>query len=172
MWTACPPSETTGKTSDRRELPTITNSSALMPRRSKTRLYVSTSFSLRISTPRNISPSPDRASLLSWSNRSPLVMSSRSYRPPSPRSVSSTPSRSLVGSMSMRQLDRCLDHGESERLHAVAVDAEILHLHLGQPRVDVRVGHMALEEIAEFALGDVKARLAVPQRLVPVERPH
>src|SRR5439155_1736550 len=52
-------------------------------------------------TPRKRSPRPDRASLPSWSKRSPLVISSRSYRPLRRRSVSSTPSSSSVGSISI-----------------------------------------------------------------------
>jgi hypothetical protein len=102
MWTARAPSSRTGRMSERSELPTITNSSALMPRRARMPRYAPASFSLTTSTPRNRSASPDRASLPSWSKRSPFVISSRSYRSLSSRTAGSTPSRSSVGSISMR----------------------------------------------------------------------
>src|SRR5207249_11956796 len=69
----------------------------------------------------------------------------------------------------LRELDRGLEHGEREGLDAVAVDGEVRHLHLGQSLVNVGLGRVALEEVAELALGDVETRLAVPERVVAVE---
>jgi len=42
------------------------NSAGSMPRLLNTELYVAAVFSLKISTPANRSPRPERASLLSW----------------------------------------------------------------------------------------------------------
>ena len=71
-----------------------------------------------------------------------------------------------------RQLDRGLQHGKGERLHPIAVDGEVFHLHLGKGRVHVDIRNVAVQQVAELGLRDMETRLAVPQRVVAVEPQH
>src|SRR5205807_1097293 len=73
------------------------------------------------------------------------------------------------GDSAARDLDRRLEHRERERLHAVAVEVEVAHLDVGEVPVDVGIGDVAAHEIAKGGLGQVEARLVVPERVVAVE---
>ena len=77
MCTARAPMASTGRMSERTELPTITKRFRSMSWRSRMRSYVGSSFSLMISMCQNSSARPLRASFCSWWSRSPLVMSTR-----------------------------------------------------------------------------------------------
>ena len=61
---------------------------------------------------------------------------------------------------------------ESVNDYALAVDGEVFHLHLGKRSVDVCVWNVAVQQVAKLGLRDMKARLAVPQRVVTIEPEH
>ncbi len=69
----------------------------------------------------------------------------------------------------LSELDRGFDHRKGERFDAVAVNSEVLHLGLKKMLVDIDIGHMALQKVAELALCDVEPVLVVPQRVVAIE---
>ena len=187
-WIAHPPSPSTGAMSDRGELPIMTNRDGSTAWRRRIRPYARSSFVATISTASKCSPSPDRASFDSWSNRSPFVMSIT-------RCIS-TDRRDRVrrareeldgmlehrtagvddqldlgrGHLTARQFDRRFDHRQREGLHAVAEQREVAHLGREQSLIDQVGFDIRRHERGEALVRHREDRLVVPQRVVTVER--